>query len=360
MKPTYIIAEAGVNHNGSLAMAIELVDAASEAGANAVKFQTFKASNIVTQSAPKAGYQELNTDAVESQYEMLKKLELSADDHQTLINHCKQKKIDFLSTPFDLESIDLLVQTLGLTVLKLPSGEITNAPLILKAAQSGASIILSTGMSTIGEVETALGVLAFGFMYPAGTRQPSLLAFQESYASDEGQKLLQEKVTILHCTTEYPAPYEDVNLRVIDTLQQTFQLPIGYSDHTEGIAVAVAAVARGAAVVEKHFTLDRSLPGPDHQASLEPNELIQMVKSIRQVELAVGHPRKSPVASELPNRLVARKSIVAAKDIAEGELFTEQNLTVKRPGDGVSPIHLWDYIGKAATQNYSLDDKVKL
>lgn len=360
MKPTYIIAEAGVNHNGSLSMAIELVNAASEAGANAVKFQTFKASNIVTKSAPKAGYQELNTDTVESQYEMLKKLELSAEDHQILIDHCNKMNIDFLSTPFDLESVDLLVQTLGLTVLKLPSGEITNAPLILKAAQSGASIILSTGMSTIGEVETALGVLAFGFIKGNSARQPSLAAFQEAYISVEGQKLLQERVTILHCTTEYPAPYEDVNLLVMDTLQHTFQLPIGYSDHTEGIAITIAAVARGAKVVEKHFTLDRTLPGPDHQASLEPNELELMVQSIRQVEKALGHPRKSPVPSELNNRVVARKSIVAAKAIAQGEQFTEHNLTVKRPGDGVLPIYFWDYIGKTATQNYSVDDKVQL
>lgn len=360
MKPTYIIAEAGVNHNGSLTMAIELVNAASEAGANAVKFQTFKASNIVTKSAPKAEYQQINTDAVESQYEMLKKLELSAEDHQTLIDHCKQKKIDFLSTPFDLESVDLLVQTLGLTMLKLPSGEITNAPLILRAAQSGASIILSTGMSTIGEVETALGVLAFGFMNQDAALQPSIASFQEAYVSAEGQQLLQEKVTILHCTTEYPAPYEDVNLLVMDTLKHTFQLPIGYSDHTEGIAITIAAVARGAAVVEKHFTLDRSLPGPDHQASLEPNELKQMVQSIRQVEQAIGHRRKSPVPSELANRAIARKSIVAAREIAQGELFTEQNLTIKRPGDGVSPIYLWEYLGKAATRSYSIDDKVQL
>lgn len=360
MKQTYIIAEAGVNHNGSLTMAIELVDAASDAGANAVKFQTFKASNIVTKSAPKAMYQQINTDAVESQYEMLKKLELSEEDHLTLINYCNEKGIDFLSTPFDLESVALLVQTLGLSVLKLPSGEITNAPLILRAAQLGVSIILSTGMCTIGEVETALGVLAFGFMNREGVSKPSLAAFQEAYVSEQGQKWLQEKVTLLHCTTEYPAPFEDVNLRVIDTLSNTFQLPVGYSDHTEGIAVTIAAVARGATVIEKHFTLDRTLPGPDHQASIEPDELKQMVHSIRQIELALGHARKGPTPSELPNRYVARRSIVAAQAIAKGEIFTEQNLTVKRPSDGISPIYIWDYIGKAATKDFDMDEKVHL
>ena len=244
---------------------------------------------------------------MESQYEMLRKLELSEEDHQTLIDHCRKKGIDFLSTPFDLESVDLLVQKLGLSVLKLPSGEITNAPLILKAAQSGASIILSTGMSTIGEVETALGVLAFGFL--SGTRggKPSLSAFQEAYVSEEGQKILQEKVTLLHCTTEYPAPYQDVNLLVIDTLRNTFQLPTGYSDHTEGIAVTIGAIARGATVIEKHFTLDRTLPGPDHQASLEPDELMQMVLSIRQIEQAMGNARKSPAPSELRKSVCGKK-----------------------------------------------------
>lgn len=360
MKQTYIIAEAGVNHNGSLAMAIQLVDAASDAGANAVKFQTFKASNIVTKAAPKAGYQQKNTDKVESQYEMLKKLELTEEDHQTIIDHCQHKGIDFLSTPFDLESVDLLVGKLGLTVLKLPSGEITNAPLILKAAQSGASIILSTGMSTIGEVETALGILAYGFLRGINEEKPSLTAFQEAYVSEAGQKMLQEKVTLLHCTTEYPAPFEDVNLLVIDTLRNTFQLPTGYSDHTEGIAVTIGAVARGASVIEKHFTLDRTLPGPDHQASLEPTELMQMVLYIRQIEKAMGNARKSPAPSELGNRFVARRSIVAAQSIAKGEILTEQNLTIKRPGNGISPIHFWDYIGNTAPNDFNVDEKIRL
>lgn len=358
---TYIIAEAGVNHNGSLQLAKELIDVATEAGADAVKFQTFKSGNLLTKFAPKAEYQKNHTDQSESQFEMLRKLELSEENHIELINHCKKNKIDFLSTPFDLESLNLLARTFQLPTIKLPSGEITNATLLLEAARTGASLILSTGMSTIGEVEAALGVLAFGYLAAERSEmKPSLEAFQAAYLDEQGRKAIQEKVSLLHCTTEYPAPFQDVNLLVMDTMKNTFQLPVGYSDHTEGIAVSLAAVARGASIIEKHFTLDRSLPGPDHQCSLEPEELKLMITSIRQIEQALGSSIKGPAASELSNRAVARRSIVAAVNIEQGELFTLNNLTVKRPGVGLSPFYLWECIGKPAPKKFQADELISL
>jgi N-acetylneuraminate synthase len=360
MTRTYIIAEAGVNHNGSLQMAKELIDAAAEAGADAVKFQSFQAKNLVTKGAQKAIYQQLATGKTESQYDMLKKLELSEEDHIELVQHCKLRQIKFLSTPFDLESVELLVGKLQLNLIKLPSGEITNAPLLLKVAKTGASVILSTGMSMLGDIELALGVLAFGYLQSFDHLVPSLQGFQQAYTSKMGQTILQEKVTLLHCTTEYPAPLPDVNLLALDTLRSTFLLPVGFSDHTEGIAIPIAAVARGASMIEKHFTLDRSLPGPDHLASLEPDELKSMVSSIRQVEVAIGNARKIPTPSEIGNRLVVRKSIVAARDIQKGELFTEENLTVKRPGDGISPMNLWELVGKRSPIVFKADEKVYL
>lgn len=361
MNRAYIIAEAGVNHNGSLLIAKQLIDEAAKAGADAVKFQTFKAKHLVTKDAQKADYQQQRTDLDESQFEMLQKLELSDKDHFELINHCRIREIDFLSTPFDLESVDLLTASLKLSQLKLPSGEITNAPLLLKTAKAGVSIILSTGMSSLGEVEQALGVLAFGYLYNEQQIKmpPSIEAFHQAFVSNEGQRLLQNKVTLLHCTTEYPAPFSDVNLLAMDTLRNAFQLPVGLSDHTVGIAIPIAAIARGASVIEKHFTLDRSLPGPDHHASLEPSELKLMVGSIRQVEEAMGNSLKIAAPSEIKNRSIARKSIVASRDIQEGELFTEDNLTTKRPGDGVSPFLLWDYLGKKAAKSYRADEKVQ-
>mgnify|MGYP001577699216 CR=1 FL=1 len=354
---TYIIAEAGVNHNGSIDMAKQLIAVAVDAGADAVKFQTFRAEKLVSQSAPKAEYQVNTTDAAESQFEMIKKLELNKNDHEVLIQYCQKRGIEFLSTPFDFESIDLLVNTLNLSRLKLPSGEITNAPLLLHAAKTGKPIILSTGMSTLGEIEVALGVLAFG--YTGSDEPPSLQAFETAYTSTLGHIALQNKVTLLHCTTEYPAPFAEVNLRAMSTLQQAFGLPVGYSDHTAGLAISVAAVALGAVIIEKHFTLDRTLPGPDHKASLEPDELKQMVRSIREVELALGSPIKQPAASELRNRPVARKSLVANRDIRKGESFTQDNLAVKRPGDGISPICYWEWLGKIADRDYQHDDKVQ-
>lgn len=353
----YIIAEAGVNHNGSPAMARELIDAAVAAGADAVKFQTFRADSVASVMAPKAEYQTRSTAADESQRDMLKKLELDEAVHRELVAHCRQQGIQFLSTPFDPESVDLLALKLDLPLLKLSSGEITNAPLLLKAARSGKPIILSTGISTLGEVEIALGVLAFGYTDRDGF--PSEAAFRHAFASSEGQSALRERVTLLHCTTAYPAPFADVNLRAMKTLSASFGLAVGFSDHTKGIAVSLAAAALGATVIEKHFTLDRTLPGPDHNASLEPDELISMVTAIRQVEQALGSSRKHPAASEIGNLAVARKSIVAARMIRAGELFTETNLCIKRPGTGTSPLRYWEMLGRSAGRDYAPDEAVE-
>lgn len=354
----YIIAEAGVNHNGSLDMAKELVEVAAKAGADAVKFQTFRADRLVSGSAPKADYQKKSSGAGESQHDMLKRLELGEDAHRELIRHCELHGIQFLSTPFDAESVDLLGITFDLPTIKIPSGEITNAPLILQIACLGKPVILSTGMSTLADVEAALGVLAFGFTCPKAS--PGVTGFQEAFASCEGQRALSEKVTLLHCTTEYPAPFTEVNLRAMDTLAAAFGLRVGFSDHTEGTAIPVAAVARGAVVIEKHFTLDRTLPGPDHRASLEPGELCEMVKAIREVEMALGSGRKVPAPSEMKNAAVARKSIVAACEIRVGEAYSSANLCVKRPGGGVSPLRFWEVVGRRADRNYVKDEVIEL
>lgn len=355
---TYIIAEAGVNHNGSIDRAKQLIDVAAEAGADAVKFQTFRAERLVSKSAPKAEYQTKTTDVSESQFEMIKKLELDETAHRLLIEHCRKRGIQFLSTPFDLESIELLTKTFDLPILKLPSGEITNAPLLLKAAQTGKPVILSTGMSTLGEIESALGVLAFGYIDDEG--KPSLEAFKRAFCSERGQRTLKEKVTLLHCTTEYPAAFNEANLKAMDTMRTAFSLPVGFSDHTQGIAIAVAAVARGAVVLEKHFTLDRNLPGPDHKASLEPHELKSMVEFIRQVEVSLGSELKLPAMSEMKNIQIARKSLVAAKAIRKGEMLNVENLGVKRPGTGISPLYYWDILGKYANKDYSQDEMLDL
>jgi N-acetylneuraminate synthase len=352
----YIIAEAGVNHNGSIDMAKQLIDVAAGAGADAVKFQTFKAEKSISKYAPKADYQKKTTAETESQLDMVKKLELSEADHYTLIKHCQTRNIEFLSTPFDFESIDLLARKLNLQHLKIPSGEITNGPYLLYIAQTGKPVILSTGMSTLAEVETALGVLAFGYL--DNQDKPSLHNFQNVYCSDVGRKVLKEKVTLLHCTTEYPSPFEDVNLRVMATMQIAFGLPVGLSDHTPGIAVPIAAVALGAAVIEKHFTLDRNLPGPDHKASLEPNELKAMVTAIRQVETALGNGQKIPTVSEWKNREITRKSIVATGPIKKGDLLTIDNMAIKRPGNGLSPTTYWALLGRQAQKNYEKDEMI--
>jgi len=352
----HIIAEAGVNHNGSLDMARELIDIAAEAGADSVKFQSFITSECMIVNAPKAGYQVKNTGVEESQLEMARKLELNEADHIELMEHCNKRGIEFISTAFDVYSLDLLAK-LKLPVLKLSSGEILNARLFLRAARTGMKVVLSTGTSTIGDVETALGILAYGYLEPE--RKPTLRDFQNAFCSDEGQRVLQEKITLLHCTTEYPAPFEDTNLRAMDTMAQAFGLPIGLSDHTPGIAIPIAAVARGALCIEKHFTLDRNLPGPDHRASLEPNELREMVSSIRQVELALGSARKLPAPSEMENRVLVRKSIVASKAVKQGEVFTEDNLTIKRPDKGISSLFYWDWIGQTAKRDYEPDEVIE-
>ena len=354
---TYIIAEAGVNHNGSLDMAKKLVEIAAEAGADAVKFQTFKADSLVSRSAPKAEYQSRTTADYESQHEMIRRLELDEHAHEALIEHCKVYGIEFLSTPFDLESVDLLAGRFDLPCIKIPSGDITNAPLLLRIAQTGKPVILSTGMSTLGEIEDALGVLAFGYL---GKGDPSIAAFRSAYFATKGQAILQDKVTLLHCTTEYPAPFDEVNLNVMATLRCTFGLPVGYSDHTEGIAVPIAAVAQGAVIIEKHFTLDRTLPGPDHMASLEPKELKNMVSAIRTVELALGSGRKHPTSSELKNLGIARKSLVAAVSIRADETFTADNLAIKRPGNGLTPMQYWKQLNRKATRDYSADEAIDL
>jgi N-acetylneuraminate synthase len=347
---TYIIAEAGVNHNGSIELARELVAVAAEAGADAVKFQTFRADTLVTLSAPKAAYQRVTTDAGESQYAMLKALELSEEAHRVLLAECVQRDIQFLSTPFDGYSLQLLVERFQMPLVKVPSGEITNGPLLLAAARTGLPIILSTGMSTLGEVEQALGVLAFGFSEREAA--PGLDAFASAYASQAGQAALRDRVTLLHCTSEYPAPAEDVHLRALDTLGSAFGLPVGYSDHTWGIVVPIAAVARGAVLIEKHFTVDRTLPGPDHHASLEPHQLVEMVQAIREVEAALGRSIKAPTPAEIEMRTVSRKSLTAATGIREGERLSDENVVARRPGSGVSPMEFWSYIGQQAVRAY--------
>ena len=356
MSRVFIIAEAGVNHNGSLKLAKQMIDAAKEAGADAVKFQTFKAGSLVSKGTEKAEYQKHSSSANEDQYEMLQRLELSENDHAELLAHCKVAGVEFLSSPFDHASFELLICRFGLKTLKLGSGEITNAPLLLEIARSGCSIILSTGMSTLEEVKTALSVLAFGYLGFSGAI--NIERFDEAFNSSEGQAYLLEKVKLLHCTTEYPAPYEDINLKAMDTLRDTFGVPVGYSDHTEGFAISYAAVARGACVIEKHFTLDRNLPGPDHKASLEPHELAQMVTGIRQIEISLGDGVKRLMPSEVENRNVVRKSLIAQVEIKKGEAFTESNLCVKRPGDGVQPIHYWQWLGRIAERDYQADEVI--
>jgi N-acetylneuraminate synthase len=349
---TFVIAEAGVNHNGSMELAERLVDAAAEAGADAVKFQTFQAAKLVTREAPKAQYQKRTTDAAESQFEMIRALELPAAAHEQLIARCRARNVRFLSTPFDSESLALLVRRFGIGTIKVSSGDITNAPFLLEIARCAEQVIVSTGMSTLAEIEDALGVLAFGFTAPADAA-PGLGAFARAFASDAGQSALRERVHVLHCTTEYPAPVDEVNLRAMDTIAAAFGVRVGYSDHTNGIHIPVAAVARGATLIEKHFTLDRAMPGPDHKASLEPAELRAMVDAIREVERAMGDGIKRPTASEWKNREVARKSLVAAKATAAGEKL---ELAVKRPGTGLSPFEFWEREGRSAARDYRADE----
>lgn len=328
----FIIAEAGVNHNGSVELAKKLIDVASASGVDAVKFQTFKAVNLVSKKATKADYQKETTDAGESQFEMLKKLELDVNTHRELIAYCKVKEILFLSTPFDHDSIKLL-DGLGLEIFKIPSGEITNLPYLRHIGSLTKQVILSTGMANIGEVEDALDVLI-----EAGTHKDS--------------------ITVLHANTMYPTPMEDVNLRAMVTLGKTFDVAYGYSDHTLGIEVDFAAVAMGATCIEKHFTLDKTMEGPDHKASLEPDELQAMVQGIRNIEKALGSSVKKPSPSETPNIKIARKSIVASSSIKKGEIFTEENLSIKRPATGINPMRWDEIVGTIAGKDYVEDELI--
>lgn len=357
---TFVIAEAGVNHNGDIARARAMVDVAADAGADAIKFQSFKSETLATARAPKAAYQARNTDDKENQAAMLQALELSDDDHKVLFNAAARAGIEFLSTPFDEHSLDLLVGTLNVHRLKIASGELTNAPLLLAMARSGKPVILSTGMATIDEIKEALGVLAFGYTTPADdlNTAPGIAAFAQAYSSESGRAALASQVTLLHCTSNYPATAESINLRAIETLRETFGLSVGLSDHSQGIAIATAAVARGASVIEKHFTLDATLPGPDHIASLEPPALHDMIDAIRSVEVALGTGEKIPVTEEQDTALVARKSLVATASIAQGEPFTASNLGSRRPGDGIAPIHYWDILGTSADRAYDVDDLI--
>ncbi len=328
----FIIAEAGVNHNGSVDLARKLIDVAVDSGADAVKFQTFKAENLVAKNTQKVDYQKQTTDASESQFDMIKKLEFDVDTHKELIAYCQKKEIMFLSTPFDHESIDML-SDLGLQIFKIPSGEITNLPYLRHIGSLGKKVVLSTGMSNLEEVGDALNILI-----NAGTSK--------------------DNITVLHANTMYPTPMEDVNLNAMLTMRKEFSVAIGYSDHTLGIEVDIAAVAMGASCIEKHFTLDKTMGGPDHKASLEPEELKAMVEAIRNIEKALGSSEKKPSPSESVNIETVRKSIVASKDIQKGDLLTDKNITVKRPGNGISPMKWYDVIETIATKDYQMDDLI--
>lgn len=329
----FVIGEAGVNHNGDLSLALQLVDAAAEAGCDAVKFQTFKAEALVTRAARMADYQQANTGRSETQFEMLKRLELSEEAHHRLLAHAASRGILLFSTAFDMGSVDFLVG-LDFPVWKIPSGEITNLPYLERIGRQHKPVLLSTGMATLGDVDEALQVLLT-------------------------QGCRREQVCVLHCNTEYPTPYGDVNLRAMVTMGQALGVACGYSDHTPGIAIPAAAVALGARAIEKHFTMDRTLPGPDHVASLEPGELAAMVAAIRQVEQGLGDGIKRPSASEAKNRAIARKSIVAAVPIAAGEVLGEHNLAVKRPGTGVSPMRWHEVVGRVARRAYEADEPIE-
>lgn len=355
MKKTFIIAEAGVNHNGSLDLAFQLVDTAKRAGADAVKFQTFKTENLVTKNAGQAIYQEKNIGKASTQYEMLKSLELSYEEFKKLKRYCDEKNIMFLSTPFDLESVDFLIQDLNLDLIKIPSGEITNAPYLYKISSHNVNMIISTGMASIDEIHQALAFLAYGLSNNTDITFEKVIEF---YQTNEAKNLLQEKVSILHCTSEYPTPINEINLNAMDTLREEFHLNVGLSDHSEGILVPGTAVAKGAFIIEKHFTLDKTMIGPDHKASLNPSELKEMVSAIRTIEAALGQKIKEPTESELKNKNVARKSLVAAKTIKKGEIFNSENLTVKRPGTGIAPIYYWDYLGQVAERDYEEDEVI--
>lgn len=351
--PVYIIAEAGVNHNGDLDLAKQLIDTAKEAGADAVKFQAFTAEAIVSKQAPTADYQRRNIESDCSQYDMLKSLELSYDKFHILFDYCREQGIEFLCTASDTTSLELL-QNIGVNKLKLSSGDLNNAPFMMAVGKTGLPVILSSGMSTLSDIELALGILCHAY---ANETTKSYAAFIDAYIHHS--HLLTDQVALLHCTSDYPAAPEAINLRAMQTLT-SFGLPTGYSDHSMGTAISVAAVAQGARIIEKHFTLDKTMAGPDHKASLDPNELKELVSSIREVEAAMGSTKKIPTISELSTRDIARKSLVTEHAIKAGEVFTEHNVSVKRPGTGIASVYYWDIIGKTAHKDFNADELITL
>jgi len=354
--PVLIVAEAGVNHNGKLGQALALVDAAAAAGADVVKFQSFRAEALVAAEAPKAPYQKRSPNDGQTQRELLASLELDARDHRRIAEHCRHRGIEFMSSPFDEGSLRMLVEGCAIERIKLGSGELTHGPLLVGAARTGLPLLVSTGMSTLGEIKTALGLLAFAMLEP--TASPTTRACAEAWSSGDGQRLLRDRVILLHCTSAYPAPIDQANLRAIGTMVQEFGLPVGYSDHTSGVAAAFAAVALGAVVVEKHLTLDRRADGPDHVASCEPDEFGALVRGIRAVELALGDGCKRVMDSERTLRDIARRSLVARVPIAEGASLSAANLIAKRPGGGLSPMHYWDMLDTVASRSFEVDEPI--
>lgn len=354
----FVIAEAGVNHDGDIAKAKALIDMSAEAGADAVKFQTFTAAKVATASLRKATYQSRQDPSLKPQYDMLKALELSHTDHFALKAHCELREIAFLSSAFDEESLDFLIDDLGQGMIKFGSGELTNLPLLVRAARKDAELILSTGMATLADIELALSAIAFA-LGADGDEAPSLAGFRQSWAEPAAREIMRAKTSILQCTSSYPAPIADANLAAMATIRSAFGCRTGYSDHTLGCAATLAAVALGAELIEKHVTLDQTLPGPDHAASMEPAEFRRLVSDIRDVEAAIGTSVKMPAACERDTAAVARKRLVAACDIAEGEAFTRQSIAIKRSERGLEPAHYWDILGRRATRDYRRDDAIE-
>jgi len=350
---TFIIAEAGVNHNGDMALARELIDIAVTAKADAVKFQTFITKNVISRYAEQAAYQIENTGKVESQLDMVKRLELTHEEFHELYLYCREKGIAFMSTAFDRPSLEFLMTRCEMPVVKIPSGEVTNALYLYETARYRRPMVLSTGMASLNEIGTALAVLSYGWTHD--TPPNSLQQCLDYFATTEGRSALKGQISILQCVTEYPAPAADTNLRAMETIRATYDVPVGLSDHSLGIHIPVAAVALGATVIEKHYTIDKNMPGPDHKASLSPQELTDMVHQIREVEQALGNGIKTPQASEVKNIAIARRSLIAGKDIAAGETLTPDNLVCKRPGGGISAIYYFDYLNKNAASNVDED-----
>jgi len=352
----FIIAEAGVNHNGSVETALKLVDVAKDSGAHAVKFQTFRADELATAEAEQCEYQQKNA-KTKSQLDMLFRLELNHDDHRKIFSHCKNVGIEFMSTAFDPQSLYFLVNEIGIERIKIPSGELVNPLLLFAAGQTGKDIIISTGMADMTEVAAALDIVAFSGLNPGAI--PEYSNINGASLSELGRLWLKSHVTLLHCTTVYPAPMETVNLKSMSALENEFGLEIGFSDHTHGIGAAIAATALGARIIEKHFTLDRTMDGPDHKASLEPQELKKMVSEIHNVVAALGSVKKVPVAAELENRRLVRRVLIAARDIEAGEIFNESSIEIKRAGDGISAMQYWAWLGKKANRRYSRHECLK-